>query len=401
MFNSIVSFIERADDGGTPRRENELEFSPEPVTKALEDRADAVEVSKIDVSPIVAANTQRDDRALAVDDSTNLDFTGEPQHDHLPKLGSSGVATRSDANEIALPSQQKHLALASLSLQLARRETEVERCNRRALAAEATAQELTQLIAAKDAALQQLLRVQQADSSPDDETRFQAITALGSASDPTVVRLRLLVEHQAAALRELEDRGAKNRAEILAVATATEELETLNRQLETSCRLAAEAAERSHSDLATAKKEVARLSAKVNAMRVSLEDVDAKHKAAQREVDAATAQILRRDNELSLLRQHGSAPTKELRHDPVVSAVAKGKWGSRAVSLMTMFDVLVLRFGRLLRAHAMLRLIAAVYIAVLHLYVFNAVMVFLHHTNHMPDHMGDDVHDHIANHVHH
>merc|ERR1711991_986578 len=107
------------------------------------------------------------------------------------------------------------------------------------------------------------------------------------------------------------------------------------------------------------------------------------------------------DNELAALRHGGSQPTRELRQDPVVAAVARNKWGNRAVGAAAMLDVVVLRFGRLLRANASLRLLAVAYVLVLHAYVFNAIMVFLTHSSHMPDHMGDDVHDHIANHLHH
>ena len=434
MFGQFVALIEQADDANPNAALRDRDGAPEghdgsspPPSddERNENRPDAGDHETSGVSrqmSFAAADATGElatiDPVVATDARSSPSENGEsPTADDRPPSPVVGDgATTGGA------------AIARLSLRLASAEVSSRRAETRARAAERAAEELTQLLSAKDEALRRLVVCTSAasdagdagrppsagaDAAEGDEARYEALAALEGNSDAAAeaIQFRQVVASQSAALDEAYDELKKQRAQIVAIEAAVAEVEISLHASNRERDAAVADARQSRAELSSSRKEVGRLSAKLGAMGATVDDLTAKNKAARGEVETALAQILRRDNELSLLRQAGGGgsssnsgggggPARTLRQDPLMQMVStKGKWGSRAVGLADMLDVLMIRFGRLLRSNAMLRLIVMLYIVVLHVYVFNAAMVFLHHSGKMPDHMGDNVHDHLDHHL--
>ena len=89
--------------------------------------------------------------------------------------------------------------------------------------------------------------------------------------------------------------------------------------------------------------------------------------------------------------------SRQLQRSRVYKKLDNVKFGKKLQKGMSTVDFAAVSVGRFLRRHALARLFVAIYVVVIHLYLFGAVFSGLHS---LPVD-GHDVHDHISNHIDH
>eukprot|EP01064_Diplonema_japonicum_P003351 TRINITY_DN12172_c0_g3_i1.p1 TRINITY_DN12172_c0_g3~~TRINITY_DN12172_c0_g3_i1.p1 ORF type:complete len:382 (+),score=103.42 TRINITY_DN12172_c0_g3_i1:70-1215(+) len=74
------------------------------------------------------------------------------------------------------------------------------------------------------------------------------------------------------------------------------------------------------------------------------------------------------------------------------SLAGRGRWGMRITTTASRVDFYTMRFGKFLYSNAVIRVLIAMYLIMIHLWVFFVITSYVH----MLPHMSQNVHDHVA-----
>jgi hypothetical protein len=230
-----------------------------------------------------------------------------------------------------------------------------------------------------------------------DELHFEVSSAVERYRQEQVLRLESLVQFHLVTIAALEESNSQLRSELLQCEIDLQFKMAESRSKGEQLAQLGSTADEATRNLSKKTTEIQSLTLRLGKMATALQQKDAESGVLREEVDSLSKKLIERENEIEQMRESnlGMEEVKEIRMFKALDQ-SPSVWGKGITRAATVLDRLSLKTGTFLKSNARIRLIIALYVILLHLYVFHVVTSVVH----VMPHSAEDAHDHLANHIH-